>query len=130
MKRTISRLLSLILCGAMIGSMFPQTAFATDGGIVAETGLCEHHPEHNAECGYIEGTPGTPCNHEHTDACYEEVTSCVHEHMVDCYPQNSMVVVRWPRDQKHLLAIDLFSTRTSCFFALILYTVPAVQSLL
>lgn len=24
-------------------------------------GLCEHHPEHTAECGYAPAEPGQPC---------------------------------------------------------------------
>ncbi len=88
------RILSLLLCGAMLVSLGPQSALAEEngqaGGVTADTrGLCEHHPEHNADCGYTEGTAGTPCGHEHTADCYEEVTDCVHEHDGDCYPEES-----------------------------------------
>ena len=48
--------------------------------------LCEHHPSHDAACGYTEGTEGSPCTHEHTEDCYILVTSCVHEHGPECYP--------------------------------------------
>ncbi len=47
-------------------------------------GLCEHHTEHDDDCGYTEGTPETPCSHEHTDECYETVTECTHEHDEAC----------------------------------------------
>lgn len=65
-------------------------------------GLCEHHTSHTADCGYSEGTAGTPCTHEHrgsggeaggedvqedTENCYKEVTKCVHVHTEDCYPE-------------------------------------------
>ena len=88
------RILSLLLCGAMLFSLGPQSVLAEEngqaGGVTAGTsGLCEHHPEHNADCGYTEGTAGTPCGHEHTADCYEEVTNCVHEHDEDCYPEES-----------------------------------------
>ncbi len=88
------RILSLLLCGAMLFSLGPQSVLAEEngqaGGVAADTrGLCEHHPEHNADCGYTEGTAGTPCGHEHTADCYEEVTDCVHEHDEDCYPEES-----------------------------------------
>ena len=49
-------------------------------------GLCEHHPEHDDECGYSEGIAGTDCSHEHTDDCYTEVVKCTHRHDEDCYP--------------------------------------------
>ena len=89
------RILSLLLCGAMLFSLCPQSVLAEEngqaGGVTAGTsGLCEHHPEHNADCGYTEGTAGTPCGHEHTVDCYEEVTNCVHEHDGDCYPEESV----------------------------------------
>ena len=89
------RILSLLLCGAMLLSLGPQSVLAEEngqaGGVTADTrGLCEHHPEHNADCGYTEGTAGTPCGHEHTADCYEEVTNCVHEHDEDCYPEESV----------------------------------------
>ena len=88
------RILSLLLCGAMLFSLGPQSVLAEEngqaGGVTADTsGLCEHHPEHNADCGYREETAGTPCGHEHTADCYEEVTNCVHEHNGDCYPEES-----------------------------------------
>lgn len=87
------RLLSLLLCGAMLFSLCPQVVSAEGVQDSGKTigGLCEHHPAHNESCGYTEGTPGTPCNHhEHTDECYTEVTSCVHEHTADCYPAESV----------------------------------------
>ena len=53
-------------------------------------GLCEHHPEHDDECGYSEGIAGTACSHEHTDDCYREVIDCTHRHDEDCYPGESI----------------------------------------
>ena len=72
-------------------TVFAETLPQYSGQSVTEAGgLCEHHPEHNADCGYTEGTAGTPCVHEHTADCYEEVTNCVHEHDEDCYPEESV----------------------------------------
>ena len=93
MKRK-RRILSLLLCGAMLFSLCSQPALAegnrqADGVTIGAGGLCEHHQEHNADCGYTEGTAGTPCGHEHTADCYEEVTNCVHEHDEDCYQEES-----------------------------------------
>ena len=88
------RILSILLICCMVLTMLPATALAEEsgqtGGGVTASGLCEHHPAHDDECGYTEGTAGTPCSHEHTDDCYTEVTGCVHEHTEDCYPQNSV----------------------------------------
>lgn len=87
------RFLSLLLCGAMLFSLYPQTAAAEgvqdSGAAVTADGLCEHHPQHTAECGYTEGSEGTPCNHEHTEDCYTLVTECVHEHGPECYPEEN-----------------------------------------
>ena len=80
------RFLSLLLCGAMLFSLCPQTALAEaaqNGG--AAGGLCEHHPQHTVKCGYTEGSESMPCGHEHTDGCYTLVTECVHEHGPECY---------------------------------------------
>ena len=94
MKRK-RRILSLLLCGAMLFSLCSQSVFAeasaqTDSGVtIGESGLCEHHTEHDGECGYSEETAGTPCAHEHTNDCYTEVTECVHEHTDECYPAES-----------------------------------------
>ena len=79
------RILSLLLCVVMLFSLCPQSALAvgneqTGGVTIGTSGLCEHHPEHDADCGYTEGTAGTSCGHEHTEDCYVEVTNCVHEH--------------------------------------------------
>ena len=72
------RILSILLICCMVLTMLPATALAEEsgqtGGVTA-SGLCEHHPAHDDECGYTEGTAGTPCSHEHTE---------------DCYPQNSV----------------------------------------
>lgn len=68
--------LSLYLC--MVLSCLPGTAFA-----VTEDGLCEHHPEHTEECGYVAAVEAQPCTHIHTDDCYFAV-SCIHEHDEDC----------------------------------------------
>ena len=77
--RTRKRSLSLLLCGALLFSLCPQTASAVSIPKTGaeSSGLCEHHTEHNADCGYTEGIEGTPCNHEHTEDCYTLVTECV-----------------------------------------------------
>ena len=54
MKRRIT---SLLICAAMLLSLCPIAAAEEP-----ESGLCPHHPEHTAECGYDEET-GTPCGY-------------------------------------------------------------------
>ena len=69
------RLLSAFVSLCMIVSLLPTMAFAEtgvqDSGIVtSEGGLCEHHTQHDENCGYTEGTAEIPCSHEHTEDCY------------------------------------------------------------
>ena len=80
---------TFVLAAAMVFSTLPLNVLAVETPTVA-AGLCEHHPEHTADCGYTEGTEGTPCNHEHNEDCYTLVTECVHEHTEDCYPAESV----------------------------------------
>ena len=75
----MKRLLSLLTAAALVLTLVPSGALAT------ETGLCEHHTQHDASCGYIEAVPETPCAHVHTQDCYSSVTQCVHAHTEQCY---------------------------------------------
>ena len=84
------RIAAFVLAAAMVFSTLPLNVLAVEIPTVA-AGLCEHHPEHTADCGYTEGTEGTPCNHEHNEDCYTLVTECVHEHTEDCYPAESVL---------------------------------------
>lgn len=83
------RIAAFVLAAAMVFSTLPLNVLAVETPTVA-AGLCEHHPEHIADCGYTKGTEGTPCNHEHNEDCYTLVTECVHEHTEDCYPAESV----------------------------------------
>lgn len=91
------RLLSLLVCGAMLLSMCPPAA-----ALEADSpdGLCPHHPEHTAECGYAPASEGTPCAHQHGPECYPQgapsnnayecgedtgcMIDCRHEHDETC----------------------------------------------
>ena len=90
MKKRLNRMLSTLLICSMVMTLMPTTVFATNrkDAVMEEYagGLCEHHPEHDDECGYSEGIAGTACSHEHTDDCYKEVIDCTHRHDEDCYP--------------------------------------------
>lgn len=92
MKRTWKRTLSVVLSIAMLfGMTGMNTALAVEGTPPGTSGLCEHHPEHDADCGYTEGTPEIRCSYEHTDECYEEVTNCVHNHSEQCYDDSEEI---------------------------------------
>ena len=82
------RIAALLMAGAMLFSTLPVSALAVENPDTG--GLCEHHPEHTAECGYTEGAEGAPCGHEHTEDCYALVENCVHSHTDECYPQESV----------------------------------------
>ena len=90
MKKRLNRMLSTLLICSMVMTLMPTTVFATNrkDAVMEEYagGLCEHHPEHDDECGYSEEIAGTDCSHEHTDDCYTEVVKCTHRHDEDCYP--------------------------------------------
>ena len=94
MKKRLNRMLSTLLICSMVMTLMPTTVFATNrkDAVMEEYagGLCEHHPEHDDECGYSEGIAGTACSHEHTDDCYREVIDCTHRHDEDCYPGESI----------------------------------------
>ena len=75
----MKRLLSLLTAAALVLSLVPAGALAT------ETVLCEHHPQHDANCGYSEAVPESPCTHVHTQECYSSATQCVHAHTEQCY---------------------------------------------
>ena len=61
-KKALSVLFSVVL---LISGTMPISAHAEN----AAGSLCLHHQTHTAECGYTEGSEGTPCSHTHCDAC-------------------------------------------------------------
>ena len=83
------RLFAAFVSLCIIMSMLPTMVFAEgvqDSGIVtSESGLCEHHTQHDESCGYTEGTAEIPCSHEHTEECHSLITRCVHAHTAECY---------------------------------------------
>ena len=75
--------MGFLLAAALIFNTLPASGLAVSAS-EQEKGLCEHHPEHTAECGYAEAQP---CTHVHGEECYKTVTECVHEHTDECYPE-------------------------------------------
>lgn len=43
--------------------------------------LCQHHPVHTEDCGYVEAVKGHACKHVHTADCYTDELTC--EYIVD-----------------------------------------------
>lgn len=76
--------------------------------------LCEHHPAHTPECGYTEGTAGTPCTHEHTDDCYQTEENCVHSHTEDCYDDTDEENIIDTDAREHVNCTHVCSEETGC----------------
>lgn len=86
MKKFSKRLLTFLLAVTMTITMSYNPVYAEES-LQPQTGLCEHHTAHTADCGYTEGTAGSACSHEHTADCYTTAQSCTHEHTDECYSQ-------------------------------------------
>ncbi|MCR1917947.1 prealbumin-like fold domain-containing protein [Frisingicoccus caecimuris] len=65
-KHWAKKLMALFLCLCMLLPMRANFAFAAK---TEDTGLCEHHPEHTAECGYAAAVEASPCTHVHDESC-------------------------------------------------------------
>lgn len=50
-------LAALLMAATMTITALPLNALAVETTDTDTESLCEHHPEHTAECGYSEGTP-------------------------------------------------------------------------
>ncbi len=71
------RVLSLALCAAMVLTLLPLPTPAE--------GICDHHPEHTADCGYKAAVEGQDCAHSHNSLCgYQEASPCTHGHDESC----------------------------------------------
>ena len=86
------RLLASLMALCLLVGLFPTAAMAAG---IEDEGLCPHHTEHTAECGYAAPTEGTPCTHVHTEACYSDgilptdgeekpADACAHVHDAEC----------------------------------------------
>ena len=74
------RLLSLVLSVVMVLTVLPMPSIAAEGD-----GLCEHHREHTAGCGYVAAVEGHDCGHVCGEECYTVTTDCQHVHDESCY---------------------------------------------
>lgn len=80
------KVLSILLAICLVVGMLPaQVIFATEAdGLDENAGLCPHHQEHTATCGYAPATEtGTLCSHTHDGTCgytvIEAGSPCWHE---------------------------------------------------
>ena len=66
------RIVSMLLAMVMVVGMLPTTAFAATGD-----NLCDHHTEHTADCGYVEGESECTyvCGESHGEEPAEEPAS-------------------------------------------------------
>ena len=74
MIRNGKRIRAALLAAALVFTQLGATAYAAEPP--ADAGLCEHHPEHTAKCGYTEARPGHDCEHQHTPDCYADEPIC------------------------------------------------------
>lgn len=68
MKTSKWKLFGMLFSGCLLLSMSTNTVSAAEAS--AAGGLCEHHTEHDADCGYTEAVPESACSHEHTKHSY------------------------------------------------------------
>lgn len=109
MKTSKWKLFGMLFSGCLLLSMSTSTVSAAE--TPATGGLCEHHTEHDADCGYTEAVPESACSHEHTKECYEIVEKCAHEHDADCYEQK---LVCEETEEGHEHDADCYEEVLSC----------------
>ncbi len=90
-RKLANRWLALVLCLCMVlPSAVTLVSAAEDvpGETACTGGICEHHPEHTADCGYVEAVEGQPCTHVHDENCGyvegAEESICTHIHDESC----------------------------------------------
>lgn len=64
----LRRYLAAMLCGCMMVPTIGSIAMATEETAYV-SGPCEHHTEHDADCGYVEAVEGAECQHIHDENC-------------------------------------------------------------
>ena len=79
-KKIASLFLALIMVFSTISSTL--TVFASDPP--PNDGLCPHHTQHTADCGYVAPTPEQPCTHvcSQESGCVQ--VNCIHVHDESC----------------------------------------------
>lgn len=73
------RCAALLICMCILFSYF---CWPTEISLAEDMGYsyCDHHPNHDENCGYA---AGSPCSHVHDENCYTLI--CTHKHTDECY---------------------------------------------
>lgn len=83
-------------------------------------GLCEHHTQHNAQCGYVEEQKAHACNHVHTADCYVKELVCEkeetegHTHEAACYGEDGILQCGQEEEAPHVHAEDCYEQKEDC----------------
>lgn len=77
-KATTKRISVMLLAVLLMFSSVDYGVLSAAAAERTET-TCPNHPEHTADCGYVEAVEGADCTHEHTDECYTKTLNCTHE---------------------------------------------------
>ena len=78
------QIFAIFISACLVVGMLPAVSFAAETNGIDASGLCEHHTVHDEACGYVEGSEGSPCTHEHGAECGTEGAGCTHEHDENC----------------------------------------------
>lgn len=86
-KKLRARIVSLAMCAAMVFTMMPGMAFATETPPADTTGLTACHTVHDDVCGYAEAVEGQDCTYvQDEDSMDEAERGCSHlQHDAECY---------------------------------------------
>ena len=83
-------------------------------------GLCEHHTQHNAQCGYVEEQKAHACNHVHTADCYVKELVCEkeetkgHTHEAACYGEDGILQCGQEEEAFHVNTEDCYEQKEDC----------------
>ena len=83
-------------------------------------GLCEHHTQHNAQCGYVEEQKAHACNHVHTADCYVKEPVCEkeetkgHTHEAACYDEDGILQCGQEEEAFHVHTEDCYEQKEDC----------------
>lgn len=89
MKKSISLMLILcMLCSGVLTNVSVYAEVDQNNQTAQEPGICIHHPEHTAECGYQQEAGQQSCTHVHDEECgyiaAVEGQPCTHVHDETC----------------------------------------------
>lgn len=65
----MKRLKALAMAALMVVSITTSSIPAYAEPVASDEGLCPHHTEHDASCGYQTAVEGVDCTHVHDESC-------------------------------------------------------------